>query len=97
MSQDHAVEVLLRPAVEFYTVAVCLVGAALCLAAPWSLALTPRFGITSALGFLTLAFVRGRQGWTILRYPQKTKRYLTQRNSTPSCSGCFLKKNHQKP
>ena len=37
MAQPHSVEVLLRPAVELYTVAVCLGAAVLCLAAPWSL------------------------------------------------------------
>ena len=44
MAQPHSVEVLLRPAVELYTVAVCLGAAVLCLAAPWSLALSPLVG-----------------------------------------------------
>ncbi|MCF5123241.1 hypothetical protein GIW53_06270, partial [Pseudomonas lactis] len=41
MAQPHAVEVLLRSAVELYTVAVCAAAALLCLVAPWSLALNP--------------------------------------------------------
>ena len=36
MAQPHAVEVLLRPAVELHTVAVCTGAAILCLVAPWS-------------------------------------------------------------
>ena len=51
MAQPHAVEVLLRPAVELYTVAVCTGAAILCLVAPWSLALNPLLGLGSALAF----------------------------------------------
>ena len=56
MAQPHAVEVLLRPAVELYTVAVCTGAAILCLVAPWSLALNPLLGLGSALA-LGLTFV----------------------------------------
>ena len=52
MAQPHAVEVLLRPAVELHTVAVCTGAAILCLVAPWSLALNPLLGLGSALAFL---------------------------------------------
>ncbi len=34
MAQPHAVEVLLRPAVELYTVAVCAGAALVCMVAP---------------------------------------------------------------
>jgi conjugative coupling factor TraD (TOL family) len=74
MAQEHAVEVLLRPAVELYTVAVCALGATLCLAAPWSLALTPRFGLVSALAFGALGFRRWRQACVILRYRRHIRR-----------------------
>ncbi|VBF49874.1 type IV conjugative transfer system coupling protein TraD [Burkholderia pseudomallei] len=74
MAQEHAVEVLLRPAVELYTVAVCALGVALCLAAPWSLALTPRFGLVSAFAFGALGYRRWRQARVILRYRQHIRR-----------------------
>ncbi|MWA29802.1 type IV conjugative transfer system coupling protein TraD [Burkholderia pseudomallei] len=74
MVQEHAVEVLLRPAVELYTVAVCALGVALCLAAPWLLALTPRFGLVSAFAFGALGYRRWRQARVILRYRQHIRR-----------------------
>ncbi|CAJ3177888.1 conjugative coupling factor TraD, PFGI-1 class [Burkholderia pseudomallei] len=74
MAQEHAVEVLLRPAVELYTVAVCTLGAVLCLWAPWSLALTPRFGVVSALAFLALGYRRWRQARIVLRYRRHIRR-----------------------
>ena len=58
MAQSQAVEVLLRPAVELYTVAVCAGAAFLCLVAPWSLALSPLLGLGSALAFLTFGAIR---------------------------------------
>ena len=74
MSQAHAMEVLLRPAVELYTVAACVGAAFLCIAAPWSLALSPLLGIGSALAFLTFGAVRLRQAWAILRYRRNLRR-----------------------
>ena len=47
MSGKQPVEVLLRPAVELYTVAACAGAAFLCLVAPWSLALSPAMGVGS--------------------------------------------------
>jgi len=68
MAQDQAIEVLLRPAVELYSVAVCLCAAFLCLAAPWALALTPGFGLAAAGLFLIFGAVRLRDAGSILRY-----------------------------
>lgn len=68
MAQPHAVEVLLRPAVELHTVAVCTGAAILCLVAPWSLALNPLLGLGSALAFLSFGAIRLRDAWAILRY-----------------------------
>lgn len=65
MAQPHAVEVLLRPAVELYTVAVCTGAAILCLVAPWSLALNPLLGLGSALAFLTFGAIRLRDAWAM--------------------------------
>ena len=74
MAQPHAVEVLLRPAVELYTVAVCAGAAILCLVAPWSLALNPLLGLGSALAFLTFGAIRLRDAWAILRHRRNIRR-----------------------
>ena len=74
MSSAHAVEVLLRPAVELYSVAVCAAAALLCVTAPWALALDPLIGLGSALGFLAFGAVRLRQAWVILRYRRNIRR-----------------------
>ncbi|MCC4607838.1 type IV conjugative transfer system coupling protein TraD [Xanthomonas campestris pv. zinniae] len=74
MAQAHAVEVLLRPAVELYTVAVCAGAALVCLVAPWSLALNPLLGLASALAFLAFGALRLRQAWAILRYRRNIRR-----------------------
>jgi conjugative coupling factor TraD (TOL family) len=74
MAQPHAVEVMLRPAVELYSVAISVGAAALCLFAPWSLALSPRLGLGAALGFLTFAAIRYRDARVILRYRRNIRR-----------------------
>ena len=74
MAHPNSVEVLLRPAVELYTVAVCAGAAILCLVAPWSLALSPLLGLGSALAFLTFGAIRLRDAWAILRYRRNIRR-----------------------
>ena len=74
MASRHAIEVLLRPAVELYTVAVCVPAAILCLCAPWSLALNPVMGLGGALAFSALGTVRGCEAWTVLRYRRHIRR-----------------------
>ncbi|NWE28086.1 type IV conjugative transfer system coupling protein TraD [Pseudomonas gingeri] len=74
MTQSHTIEALLRPAVELYTVAVCMAGAGLGLFAPWSLALTPLFGAATALCFLLLGWIRLRQALLVLRYRRTIRR-----------------------
>lgn len=74
MSQAQPVEVLLRPAVELYSVAVSAGAAFLCLAAPWSLALSPSIGIGSAAGFAAFGTIRMHQAWRILRYRRNIRR-----------------------
>ncbi|CAJ2753642.1 conjugal transfer protein, TraD [Burkholderia pseudomallei] len=96
MAQEHAVEVLLRPAVELYTVAVCALGATLCLAAPWSLALTPRFGLVSAFAFGALGYRRWQQARVILRYRRHIRRLpryvMTSRDMPVSQQWLFIGK-----
>ncbi|MGJ8517635.1 type IV conjugative transfer system coupling protein TraD [Carnimonas bestiolae] len=74
MSQTHPVESLLRPAVEINTTIVCLGCAALCLWAPWSIALAPSVGWGTAAGFLAFGVYRGQQAWTVLRYRRNMRR-----------------------
>lgn len=74
MGQAHAVEILLRPAVELYSVTVCVAAAFLCLAAPWSLALNPLLGLGAALAFLGLGARRGLEAAVILRYRRNIRR-----------------------
>ncbi|ERI54489.1 conjugal transfer protein TraG [Pseudomonas sp. EGD-AK9] len=74
MAQPHAIEVLLRPAVELYTVAVCAIAALLSLVAPWSLALSPSIGLGSALAFLAFGAIRLRDALVILRYRRNIRR-----------------------
>ncbi|WP_337261525.1 MULTISPECIES: type IV conjugative transfer system coupling protein TraD [unclassified Serratia (in: enterobacteria)] len=94
MTQRHAIEVLLRPAVELYTVLVCLGAALLCLFAPWSLALSPRLGWGAASGFLLFAGVRLREAWAILRYRRNIRRLpryvMTSRDVPVSQQRLFL-------
>ncbi|NWA25590.1 type IV conjugative transfer system coupling protein TraD [Pseudomonas gingeri] len=74
MTQPHTIEALLRPAVELYTVAVCLVGAGLSLFAPWTMALTPPFGWVTAAFFLVFGGIRLHQALVVLRYRRNIRR-----------------------
>ena len=94
MAQAHAIEVLLRPAVELYTVAVCAGAALLCVAAPWALALNPSLGWGSALCFLAFGVVRWREARVILRYRRNIRRLpryvMTSREVPVSQQRLFL-------
>jgi len=94
MAQSHAIEVLLRPAVELYTVAVCAAAAFLSLAAPWSLALSPTIGVGSALAFLAFGAIRLRDALVILRYRRNIRRLpryvMTSRNVPVSQQRLFI-------
>lgn len=74
MAKSQPVEVLLRPAVELYTVAVCAGAVLLCLTAPWSLALSPDIGIGSALAFVVFGALRWRDAQVILHYRRNIRR-----------------------
>lgn len=74
MTQNHAVETLLRPAVELYSVAACSSAAVLCLAAPWSLALNSSLGVGAALACASLGAVRLKQANVVLRYRRQMRR-----------------------
>jgi conjugative coupling factor TraD (TOL family) len=74
MSSNHPLESLLRPAVELYTVWICAGCVVLCIWAPWSLALAPSVGITTAAGFAAFGAWRFRQAWVVLRYRRNMRR-----------------------
>ena len=74
MASSQPVEVLLRPPVELYTVAVCAGAATLCLVAPWSLALSPVIGIGGAAAFSAFGTIRLREARIILRYRRNIRR-----------------------
>jgi len=74
MSGKQPVEVLLRPAVELYTVAACAGAAFLSLVAPWSLALSPAMGVGAALAFGAYGAIRYRDARVILRYRRNIRR-----------------------
>ncbi|HBO0987395.1 TPA: type IV conjugative transfer system coupling protein TraD [Pseudomonas aeruginosa] len=94
MAQTYAIEVLLRPAVELYTVLVCACAAFLCLFAPWSLALNPALGLGGAAAFLAFGTLRLYQAWVILRYRRNIRRLprytMTSRQVPVSESRLFL-------
>ncbi|AFI89599.1 type IV conjugative transfer system coupling protein TraD [Pectobacterium parmentieri] len=96
MAQTQPVEVLLRPPVELYTVAVCAGTALLCVAAPWSLALSPDIGIGSALAFGFFGVLRWRDAQVILRYRRNIRRLpryvMTSRNVPVSQQRLFIGK-----
>src|SRR3546814_11240748 len=96
MAQTQPVEVLLRPAVELYTVAVCAGATVLCVVAPWSLALNPSLGIGSALAFAAFGAIRFRQAQAILRYRRNIRRLpryvMTSRDVPVSQQRLFIGK-----
>ncbi|MEQ9924873.1 type IV conjugative transfer system coupling protein TraD [Pectobacterium brasiliense] len=96
MAQSQPVEVLLRPPVELYTVAVCAGAALLCLTAPWSLALSPDIGIGSALAFGIFGTLRWRDAQVILRYRRNIRRLpryvMTSRDVPVSQQRLFIGK-----
>ncbi len=74
MARNHALDTLLRPAVELYTVQVCLALAFLCVFAPWAVALTPLFGLVTAVAFVGFGVYRLRQALRVLRYRRIIRR-----------------------
>lgn len=73
-NSDHLIEALLRPPVELFTTAVCIIIAILCCTAPWVVALQPSVSYGFAVCFLVLGWVRFRQSLYIIRYHRNLKR-----------------------
>lgn len=71
---EHAMESKLRPAVELYTVAICIAVAVLCVYSPWAVALSPEIGLAAALAYTLFGLIRLRQAWEVLRYRRNIRR-----------------------
>lgn len=74
MATNSANEVLLRPAVELYTVAICVAAALLCLYLPWAVALSSHIGYMMAAAFFLFALIRLHDAWLVLRYRRNIRR-----------------------
>ncbi|MFG0634662.1 type IV conjugative transfer system coupling protein TraD [Pseudomonas sp. xss_2] len=71
---DHAMESLLRPAVELYTVGICAGAGALCLHSPWAVALSPEIGAGMALAYTAFGLKRLNEARIVLRYRRNIRR-----------------------
>ncbi|MBT2298203.1 type IV conjugative transfer system coupling protein TraD [Pseudomonas fluorescens] len=91
---EHAMESKLRPAVELYTVAICIAAAMLCVYSPWAVALSPEIGRITALAYTVFGLVRFRQAWDVLRYRRNIRRLpryeLTSRQIPVSHKRLFM-------
>ena len=91
---EHAMESKLRPAVELYTVAICIAAAMLCVYSPWAVALSPEVGRITALAYTLFGLVRFRQAWDVLRYRRNIRRLpryeLTSRQIPVSRKRMFM-------
>lgn len=84
----------LRPAVELYTVAICVAAVVLCLQAPWAVALSPEIGLVAALAYTLFGLIRLRQAWEVLCYRRNIRRLprydLTSRQIPVSRKRLFM-------
>ncbi|SFQ19696.1 type IV conjugative transfer system coupling protein TraD [Pseudomonas borbori] len=91
---EHAMESKLRPAVELYTVAICIAATLLCLHAPWAVALSPEIGLIAALAYALFGCIRLRQAWDVFRYRRNIRRLpryeLTSRQIPVSRQRLFM-------
>ncbi len=91
---DHAMESLLRPAVELYTVGICAGAGALCLHSPWAVALSPEVGAGMALAYTAFGLKRLNEARIVLRYRRNIRRLprysLTSRQIPVSSKRLFM-------
>lgn len=91
---DHAMESLLRPAVELYTVGICAGAGALCLQSPWAVALSPEVGTGMALAYTAFGLKRLNEARMVLRYRRNIRRLprysLTSRQIPVSSKRLFM-------
>lgn len=91
---EHAMESLLRPAVELYTVGICAGAGALCLHSPWAVALSPEVGAGMALAYTAFGLKRLNEARIVLRYRRNIRRLprysLTSRQIPVSGKRLFM-------
>ncbi|WP_432777856.1 type IV conjugative transfer system coupling protein TraD [Pseudomonas fortuita] len=91
---DHAMESLLRLAVELYTVGICAGAGALCLHSPWAVALSPEVGAGMALAYTAFGLKRLNEARIVLRYRRNIRRLprysLTSRQIPISSKRLFM-------
>ncbi|MDF2792386.1 MAG: conjugal transfer protein TraG [Pseudomonas orientalis] len=91
---EHAMESLLRPAVELYTVGICAGAGALCLHSPWAVALSPEVGTGMALAYTAFGLKRLNEARIVLRYRRNIRRLprysLTSRQIPVSGKRLFM-------
>lgn len=91
---QHAMESLLRPAVELYTVGICAGASALCLHSPWAVALSPEVGTGMALAYTAFGLKRLNEARIVLRYRRNIRRLprysLTSRMIPVSSKRLFM-------
>ncbi|MFJ4387094.1 type IV conjugative transfer system coupling protein TraD [Pseudomonas sp. NPDC089408] len=91
---EHAMESLLRPAVELYTVGICAGAGALCLHSPWAVALSPEVGAGMALAYTAFGLKRLNEARIVLRYRRNIRRLprysLTSRQIPVSSKRLFM-------
>ncbi len=77
--KKHPIEALLRPPVELWSAGTALGTALIALLAPWAIMMPAGIAYATASVLVTLAFIRGRQAWRVIRY-QRSMRCLPTYN-----------------
>ena len=70
----YAIDALLRPPVELWSVLVALAVAGMATAAPWAFMMPPTIAQTVSISLLGFAAWRSGQAWRVLRYQRRLKR-----------------------
>ncbi len=82
----YAIEALLRPPVELWSVLVSLMGAVIAAVAPWALMMPVDVAYSVSVSLALFAVVRGRQAWRVIDYQRRLKklpRYRLQLKKIP--------------
>lgn len=77
MSQDYAMEALLRPPVEFWSALTAVLCAGVACFAPWALMMPDGVGYITALCLMAFAWIRFRGGFRVWHYCRQMKRMKT--------------------
>ena len=75
----HPVEALLRPPVELWSALVAAATGTMAVLAPWALMMPPGVAHAAAAALFTLAGIRTRQAWRVIRYQRNMRRLPSYR------------------